>query len=105
MCGSRLARSLTYPEPDQVCSVEVATARRDRSMYKAKAYASPGATSPLTATSIERRDPKKTDVQIEIQFCGICHSDVHQARNEWSGVMPTVYPLSLFFFCCCCCFV
>jgi D-arabinose 1-dehydrogenase-like Zn-dependent alcohol dehydrogenase len=32
------------------------------------------------------------DVQIEILFCGICHSDLHQARNEWSGVMPTVYP-------------
>jgi alcohol dehydrogenase (NADP+) len=61
-------------------------------MYKAKAYAAPGARSPLGATTIERRDPKETDVQIEILFCGICHSDVHQARNEWSGVMPTVYP-------------
>jgi len=61
-------------------------------MYKAKAYAAPGATSPLASTTIERRDPKETDVQIEILFCGICHSDVHQARNEWSGVMPTVYP-------------
>jgi len=61
-------------------------------MYKAKAYAAPGATSPLAGTTIERRDPKETDVQIEILFCGICHSDVHQARNEWSGVMPTVYP-------------
>lgn len=61
-------------------------------MYKAKAYAAPGATSPLGATTIERRDPKETDVQIEILFCGICHSDVHQARNEWSGVMPTAYP-------------
>ncbi|HXS75771.1 MAG TPA: NAD(P)-dependent alcohol dehydrogenase [Terracidiphilus sp.] len=61
-------------------------------MYKAKAYAAPGATSRLAATTIERRDPKETDVQIEILFCGICHSDVHQARNEWSGVMPTVYP-------------
>ena len=61
-------------------------------MYKAKAYAAPGATSPLASTTIERREPKETDVQIEILFCGICHSDVHQARNEWSGVMPTVYP-------------
>src|SRR3569833_338379 len=61
-------------------------------MYKAKAFAAPGATSPWAATTIERRDPKETDVQIEILFCGICHSDVHQARNEWSGVMPTVYP-------------
>jgi alcohol dehydrogenase (NADP+) len=61
-------------------------------MYKTRAYAAPGATSPLAATTIERRDPKETDVQIEILFCGICHSDVHQARNEWSGVMPTAYP-------------
>jgi alcohol dehydrogenase (NADP+) len=61
-------------------------------MYKAKAYAAPGAKSPLASTTIERREPKETDVQIEILFCGICHSDVHQARNEWSGVMPTVYP-------------
>jgi uncharacterized zinc-type alcohol dehydrogenase-like protein len=61
-------------------------------MYKAKAYAAPGATSPLNAITIERRDPRDTDVQIEILFCGICHSDVHQARNEWSDVMPTMYP-------------
>jgi uncharacterized zinc-type alcohol dehydrogenase-like protein len=61
-------------------------------MYKAKAYAAPGATSQLAPLTIERRDPKEKDVQIEILFCGICHSDVHQARNEWSGVMPTVYP-------------
>ena len=36
--------------------------------------------------------PPEDDVQIEILFCGICHSDLHQVRNEWSGVMPTVYP-------------
>jgi len=62
------------------------------SMYKAKAYAAASATSPLGSTTIQRRDPTETDVQIEILFCGICHSDLHQVRNEWSGVMPTVYP-------------
>jgi len=61
-------------------------------MYKAKAYSVASATSPFTSTKIERREPTDHDVQIEILFCGICHSDVHQARNEWSGVMPTVYP-------------
>jgi alcohol dehydrogenase (NADP+) len=61
-------------------------------MYKAKAYAVASATSPFTSTSISRRDPNEHDVQIEILFCGICHSDLHQARNEWSGMMPTVYP-------------
>jgi len=61
-------------------------------MFKAKAYSVSSATSQFAATTIERREPGDHDVQIEILFCGICHSDLHQARNEWSGVMPTVYP-------------
>src|SRR2546425_9498366 len=61
-------------------------------MYNTKAYSAASATSPLARTTIARRDPTERDVQIEILFCGICHSDLHQARNEWSGVMPTVYP-------------
>jgi uncharacterized zinc-type alcohol dehydrogenase-like protein len=61
-------------------------------MYNAKAYSVASATSPFVSTKIERRDPTEHDVQIEILFCGICHSDLHQARNEWSGMMPTVYP-------------
>ena len=60
-------------------------------MYQAKAYSVASATAPFTRTTIERRDPGPQDVQIEILFCGVCHSDLHQARNEWSG-MPTVYP-------------
>jgi uncharacterized zinc-type alcohol dehydrogenase-like protein len=61
-------------------------------MYNAKAYSVSSSTSPFVSTTITRRDPTEHDVQIEILFCGICHSDLHQARNEWSGVMPTVYP-------------
>ena len=61
-------------------------------MYNAKAYSVASATSPFSSSTIARRDPSEHDVQIEILFCGICHSDLHQARNEWSGVMPTVYP-------------
>src|SRR3989304_8180943 len=61
-------------------------------MYKAKAYCATSATSRLASTTIPRRDPTERDVQIEILFCGICHSDLHQARNEWSSIMPTVYP-------------
>ena len=57
-----------------------------------KAFAAQSATSGLGPLTIQRRTPLEHDVQIEILFCGICHSDVHQARNEWSGVMPTVYP-------------
>src|ERR1700741_880688 len=65
---------------------------RGASTYKAKAYSAASATSPLASTTIPRRNPTEHDVQIEILFCGICHSDLHQARNEWSGLMPTVYP-------------
>lgn len=61
-------------------------------MYNTKAYSAASPTSRLTSTTISRRDPTDHDVQIEILFCGICHSDLHQVRNEWSGVMPTVYP-------------
>src|SRR5579871_4233643 len=61
-------------------------------MFSAKAYSAASATSPLASTAIPRRDITEHDVQIEILFCGICHSDLHQVRNEWSGVMPTVYP-------------
>jgi alcohol dehydrogenase (NADP+) len=62
-------------------------------MYKAKAFSATSATSQLGPTTISRRDPAETDVQLEILFCGICHSDLHQVRDEWSGTMPTVYPL------------
>ena len=61
-------------------------------MFNAKAYSVASATSPFASATIARRDLTDADVQIEILFCGICHSDLHQARNEWSGVMPTVYP-------------
>lgn len=61
-------------------------------MYKARAYSAASATSPLAPDTIARRDSTEHDVQIEILFCGICHSDLHMVRNEWSG-MPTVYPI------------
>jgi alcohol dehydrogenase (NADP+) len=62
-------------------------------MHKAKAYAAASATSPMASTTIARRDPTENDVQIDILFCGICHSDLHAVRNEWSEFMPTVYPI------------
>jgi uncharacterized zinc-type alcohol dehydrogenase-like protein len=61
-------------------------------MYTAKAYAAASTTSPLASATIARRDPGADDVEIEILFCGVCHSDLHQVRNEWKEVMPTVYP-------------
>jgi alcohol dehydrogenase (NADP+) len=61
-------------------------------MYKAKAYSAASAASPLVSSTIPRRDATEHDVQIDILYCGICHSDLHQVRDEWSGAMPTVYP-------------
>ena len=61
-------------------------------MSKAKAYSATSATSRLGLTVIPRREPTARDVQIEILFCGVCHSDLHTARNEWASAMPTVYP-------------
>jgi uncharacterized zinc-type alcohol dehydrogenase-like protein len=51
--------------------------------YSTKAFATTSATAPLGATVIERRAPTPTDVQIQILYCGVCHSDLHYARNEW----------------------
>ena len=59
-------------------------------MHKAKAYSAASATSPLAFATIARREPTEHDVHIEILFCGICHSDLHVARNEWGH---TVYPV------------
>lgn len=61
-------------------------------MYKAKAYSAASATAPLASTVIQRREPTERDVQIEILYCGICHSDLHTVRDEWQSVMPTIYP-------------
>lgn len=59
-------------------------------MKKVKAIAALSATSPLQPFEIERRDPRPDDVVIGIDYCGVCHSDIHTARSEWG---PTMYPL------------
>lgn len=61
-------------------------------MYQAKAYGAATESSALAGMKIPRREVGPKDVQIEILFCGVCHSDLHQARNEWKNTMPTVYP-------------
>ncbi len=58
-------------------------------MTKAKAYAAQDAQSALAPFEIERRAPRPDDIQIEILYCGVCHSDLHTARNEWKN---TLYP-------------
>jgi len=62
-------------------------------MVNVKAYSAVSPTSPLSLTTIARREPAERDVQIEILFCGVCHSDLHMVRNEWSSMMATPYPL------------
>jgi uncharacterized zinc-type alcohol dehydrogenase-like protein len=59
-------------------------------MLKTNAYAAHSATTPLAPFTFDRRDPGPRDVQIEILFCGVCHSDLHTVRSEWEG---TVYPM------------
>jgi alcohol dehydrogenase (NADP+) len=58
-------------------------------MTKTQGYAAQSAKSPLAPFSFERRDPGPTDIQIEILYCGVCHSDLHTVRNEWTN---TIYP-------------
>jgi len=53
-------------------------------------YAAHSATTPLESLSFDRREPGANDVEIDIQYCGVCHSDLHTARNEWN---MTVYPV------------
>ena len=67
-------------------------ARPSPASFPAKAFAAHGASTPLSAYTIKRRSPRPQDVQIEVLFCGVCHSDLHQVRNEWKEVMATVYP-------------
>ncbi|MDE3211646.1 MAG: NAD(P)-dependent alcohol dehydrogenase [Bacteroidota bacterium] len=59
-------------------------------MTTVKAYGAKSAVTPIESLSIERRDPKPHDVEMEILYCGVCHSDLHTARNEWGG---TIYPV------------
>jgi uncharacterized zinc-type alcohol dehydrogenase-like protein len=61
-------------------------------VYSAKAFAAASPTSALAAAAIPRRDVTDRDVQIEILFCGVCHSDLHTVRDEWHEAMPTIYP-------------
>jgi len=59
-------------------------------MIQAKGYAAPSAKAPLGSFSFERRSPRENDVVIDIKYCGICHSDIHQARDEWGG---SIFPM------------
>ena len=58
--------------------------------FPSKAVAAQSVKSGLVPFTVQRRIPQAEDVQIEALYCGVCHSDVHQVRDEWNTVMPTV---------------
>src|SRR5437868_12966576 len=58
--------------------------------FSVKAYSATSATAPLATTTINRREPLPTDVLVDILYCGVCHSDLHFARNDWG---MSIYPL------------
>lgn len=70
---------------------ESATAKKTSAVRtkEAKAFGTEAAEAPLHQLSIKRRNPTPHDVEIEILYCGVCHSDLHTVRNEWHG---TIYP-------------
>src|SRR5512139_1319693 len=59
-------------------------------MIQAKGFAALAAKTPIVPFSFERRDPRAADVVIDIKYCGVCHSDIHQARDEWGG---SIFPM------------
>lgn len=61
-------------------------------MHTIRAFGAPAAGRALVPMTVERREPRAHDVVIEIEFCGVCHSDIHQARDEWSGGLFPMVP-------------
>jgi uncharacterized zinc-type alcohol dehydrogenase-like protein len=59
-------------------------------MPASKGYATPNAQSPLAPFNFTRREPGATEIAVDILYCGVCHSDLHMARNEWGN---SIYPL------------
>ena len=59
-------------------------------MTQSHGWAAQSATTPLAPFKFSRRDLKEHDVHVDIQFCGVCHSDIHSVRNEWQNA---VYPM------------
>ncbi len=65
---------------------------KQKTMASTKSYAAQSATTPLAPWTLDRRAPKPHDVQIDILYCGVCHSDLHFARNEWGNTIFPVVP-------------
>ncbi|MDR3672810.1 MAG: alcohol dehydrogenase catalytic domain-containing protein, partial [Holophaga sp.] len=61
-------------------------------MIHTKAYAAPGAAKPLEPFEFDRREVGPQDVLIDIAYCGVCHSDIHQVKDEWGGSLFPMVP-------------
>lgn len=72
--------------------IEITKTKPAAKTYTTNGYAAHSATASLQPFSFQRREPGSKDVQIEILYCGVCHSDLHQVRNDWESAIPTVYP-------------
>ncbi len=68
------------------------TSSSDPHSHTSRAYAALSPSAGLAPFSVDRRAVGPTDVKIRILYCGVCHSDLHQVRNEWQNTMPTQYP-------------
>ena len=78
--------------PDRTLTIAAPEEQSTGTTFPAKAYAARSSTSGMAPASIVRRAPRPQDVQIDILYCGVCHSDLHQVLDEWHDMMPTVYP-------------
>src|SRR5437763_492188 len=90
--GYGVTQSRSEVRSGDIFDIRISLRDEEDLMFSTKGYATHGAHEPLKPFSFERRDPTPGDVQIEILFCGVCHSDLHIARNEWGS---TTYPCGL----------
>jgi alcohol dehydrogenase (NADP+) len=85
---------LNYDLEDGMTNIVVKATKEpsNPSTFASKAFAAQSASSKLGPFALQRRTTRPEDVQIEILYCGVCHSDLHTVRGEWSAFMPTAYP-------------
>ena len=88
----RLRVATVVPMPSELTGTQPHTTISGAHAHTARAYAALSPTAALQSFSIERRAVGPKDVKIRILYCGVCHSDLHQVRNEWQNTIPTQYP-------------
>jgi uncharacterized zinc-type alcohol dehydrogenase-like protein len=81
---------LTYADPATADAQDGASVAA--TPVTARAYGTASASAPLAAMQIQRRAVGPHDILLDVLYCGVCHSDVHTARNEWAPYVPTLYP-------------